>query len=190
MEVGIVDDKKTGLIKYMNDFVLGIILAAAGIWLLFGKITDHEVSTGQGGFIARPDVWVRFMAIILIVDAAVLIVRSIVKKNDDPAGGRFQFYLDSTQVGTIISLVIYTLLLPVFGFFIMTFVVTFYLVLLYSIKEKAWTFRTAPKDQWPKLLLKTLIISTISLLVYWLVFGVALSLQLPGFELFYLLGQH
>lgn len=49
-------------IKKMNDFVLGILMILLSAFLVFGKITETEVKTGQGGFLVRSDVWLRMMA--------------------------------------------------------------------------------------------------------------------------------
>ena len=40
-------------IKKMNDFVLGILMILLSAFLVFGKITETEVKTGQGGFLVR-----------------------------------------------------------------------------------------------------------------------------------------
>ena len=39
-------------IKKMNDFVLGILMILLSAFLVFGKITETEVKTGQGGFLS------------------------------------------------------------------------------------------------------------------------------------------
>lgn len=171
-------------VRHMNDFVLSIITAILGIWLLFGKITEAPVKTGQGGFMARSDIWLRMMAVLLIFMAIVLCIRAFVGKEFKEEDAKFHFYLDSTVIATVIALVLYAILLPKLGFFVTTFIGTFYLMLLYSVKEKAWKFSTVPKDAWGKILLKCVIASAIFLVIFWLVFGKLLAVQLPKFELF------
>ena len=171
-------------IRHMNDFVLSILTAILGVWLLFGKITQAPVKTGQGGFFARSDIWLRMMAVFLIVVAVALCVRAFIGKDFKEEDARFHFYLDSTVVATVIALIVYAIALPKLGFFITTFLGTFYLMLLYSIKEKSWTFTTVPKEEWGKMLLKCLVVSAIFLVIFWVVFGKLLAVQLPEFELF------
>ena len=71
----------------MNDFVLGILMTIFGLWLLFGKITEMEVQTGQGGFLARSDIWLRMLAVILILVSVILIIRSINFKKEEVVEG-------------------------------------------------------------------------------------------------------
>ena len=63
-------------IKKMNDFVLGILMILLSAFLVFGKITETEVKTGQGGFLVRSDVWLRMMGVFLVIVAVILIIRS------------------------------------------------------------------------------------------------------------------
>ena len=171
-------------IKHMNDFVLSILTMILGIWLLFGKITEAPVNTGQGGFIARSDIWLRMVAVLIILVSVAIMVRSIVGKNFKAEDGKLHFYLDGTIIATVIGLIVYAILLPLLGFFITTYIGTFYLMLLYSVKEKSWTFRTVPKEQWAKILIKCAAASGIFLLIFWLIFGKLLAVQLPELTLF------
>lgn len=174
-------------IKHMNDFVLGILMIIVSAFLFFGKITQTEVATAQGGYLARPDIWLRMIAVFLFAVSVVLIIRSINFSKSEEVDG-FSFYIDSTVIATIVSLIAYALALPVIGFFISTYAITFYLVLLYSVKEKGWNFNSVPKGNWGKMLIKSVITAAVLLLVFWFVFGKLLAIQLPGFELLYLLG--
>ena len=170
-------------IKHMNDFVLGILMVAFGLFLVFGKITQMEVQTGQGGFFARSDIWLRGMAALLIFVSVVLIIRSINFKKADEVEG-FKFYLDSTVVATVIALILYAVALPKLGFIISSLVITFYLVFLYSVKENNWKVTSLPQGQLVKLLVKSVITSVVMLAVLWVVFGKLLAIQLPTFALF------
>ena len=151
-------------IKKMNDFVLGILMILLSAFLVFGKITETEVKTGQGGFLVRSDVWLR-------------------KKEGEEAEG-FHFYLDSTVVAVIVSLIVYALALPKVGFMITTFLMCLYLVILFSVKEQSLTFRTVPKALWGKLLVKGVLSAAVMLAVFWFIFGKLLSVQFPTFSLF------
>lgn len=169
-------------IKHINDFVLGILMVGVSAYLFLGKITETEVTMSQGGYFARSDVWLRMIAVMLFVVAVVLIIRSINFKKDEDVE-KFHFYLDSTVVATVASLVAYAVALPIIGFFISTFAMTFYLVLLYSVKEQGLRFKEVPKSDWGKIILKSAITSAILLVVFWLIFGKLLAIQLPEFSL-------
>lgn len=171
-------------IRHMNDFVLSILTCILGLLLLFGKVTEAPVTTGQGGFMARSDIWLRMMAIFMLVVGVALLVRSFIGKEFKQEDAKFHFYLDKTVIATVVALIAYAIALPKLGFFITTFLGTFYLMLLYSIKERAWSFTTVPAGNWGKLLLKCLIGSAIFLVIFWLVFGKLLAVQLPEFALF------
>lgn len=173
-------------IKKMNDFVLGILMIFLSAFLVFGKITEVEVKTGQGGFLTRSDVWLRMMGVFLFVVSIILIIRAIGigKKGQEHQAEPFNFYLDSTVVAVVLSLVVYALALPKIGFFITTFLMCLYLVVLFTIKEKSWTFRTVPANMWGKILFKGCVTAAVLLVVFWLVFGKLLAIQLPTFELF------
>ena len=67
-------------IKKMNDFVLGILMILLSAFLVFGKITETEVKTGQGGFLVRSDVWLRMMGVFLGIVAVILIIRSLARR--------------------------------------------------------------------------------------------------------------
>lgn len=169
-------------IRHMNDLILGILMIGVSAFLFFGKITEQEVQTSQGGFLARSDIWLRMMAVFLFAVSVVLIIRSINFKKEEIAE-KFSFYIDSTVIATIIALIVYAIALPLLGFFFTTFVITLYLVLLYSIKEQGLKFTAVPKGAWGKLALKSLITAAVLLIVFWLIFGKLLAIQLPEFSL-------
>ena len=168
-------------IKKMNDFVLGILMILLSAFLVFGKITETEVKTGQGGFLVRSDVWLRMMGVFLVIVAVILIIRSFGKKEGEEAAG---FHLDSMVVAVIVSLIVYALALPKVGFMITTFLMCLYLVILFSVKEQSLTFRTVPKALWGKLLVKGVLSAAVMLAVFWFIFGKLLSVQFPTFSLF------
>ncbi len=171
-------------IKRKNDFVLSILAIITGLYLVFGKITEAEVKTGQGGFFARSDIWLRAMGAAMILVAVILAIRAIVKDPENEEDKKFHFYIDSTVIATVLMLIVYALALPKFGFFISTYLGTLYLMVLYSVKERGHSFKSIPKGDLGKILIKSLIISAIFLVVFWLVFGKLLAVQLPEFSLF------
>ena len=174
-------------IKHVNDLILGILMIGVSAFLFFGKITQSEVQTAQGGFLARPDIWLRMMAVFLFVVSVILIIRSINFSKSEEVD-KFSFYIDSTVIATVLSLIAYAVALPWIGFFVSTYTMTFYLVMLYSVKEKGWNFNSVPKGNWGKILVKSLITAAILLVVFWFVFGKLLAIQLPGMEILYVLG--
>lgn len=168
------------MIKKMNDFVLGILVILLSAFLIFGKITETEVKTGQGGFLVRSDVWLRMMGVFLLVVAVILVIRSLnLGHRKEEATEPFSFYIDSTVIAVTVSLIAYALALPFVGFMISTFAICMYLVVLFSIKEKAWTFRSTPKEAWGKILLKGILTAVVLLIVFWFIFGKLLAIQLP-----------
>lgn len=170
-------------IRHKNDMVLGIIMSAASMFLIFGKVTEQKVNTNQSGFFGRPDVWLRGLGVLLLLISVILIIRAIDFKNEGTED-KFHFYIDSTVIGLVISLILYTILLPKVGFMITTFAETFYLALLFTVKERGLSFPTVPKKDWGGILLKCIITSAVLLVVFWIVFGKLLAIQLPTFELF------
>lgn len=131
----------------------------------------------------RSDVWLRMMGVFLVIVAVILIIRSFGKKEGEEAEG-FHFYLDSTVVAVIVSLIVYALALPKVGFMITTFLMCLYLVILFSVKEQSLTFRTVHKALWGKLLVKGVLSAAVMLAVFWFIFGKLLSVQFPTFSLF------
>ena len=91
-------------IKKMNDFVLGILMILLSAFLVFGKITETEVKTGQGGFLVRSDVWLRMMGVFLIIVAVILIIRSFGKKEGEEAEG---FHLERPPQHTQHELIVH-----------------------------------------------------------------------------------
>ena len=172
-------------IKQKNDFVLALMVYALSAFLGFANITESEVTTGQGGLLARTDVWLRMIAVFMAIVATILVVRSLGLLGKVVAEkSKFTFYLDGTIVGIMTSLILYALALDYVGFFVSTFSITFYLVLLFSVREQSFTFRTFPKKDWPRLLLKGVLTAVALLVMFWLIFGKLLAVQLPTWELF------
>ncbi|MBO6270601.1 MAG: tripartite tricarboxylate transporter TctB family protein [Clostridium sp.] len=170
-------------IRHKNDMVLGLITTAFSMFLIFGKITEQKVNTNQSGFFGRPDVWIRGLGILMLLISVILMVRAINFKKEETED-RFHFYIDSTVVGLVISLILYTVLLPKLGFIITTFAETFYLALLFTVRERGLSFRTVPGKDWGGILIKCIITAAVLLVIFWIVFGKLLAIQLPTFDLF------
>ena len=162
-------------IRHKNDMVLGLITTAFSMFLIFGKITEQKVNTNQSGFFGRPDVWIRGLGILMLLISVILMVRAINFKKEETED-RFHFYIDSTVVGLVISLILYTVLLPKLGFIITA--------LRFTVRERGLSFRTVPGKDWGGILIKCIITAAVLLVIFWIVFGKLLAIQLPTFDLF------
>lgn len=167
-------------IQKVNDFVLGLLMIGLSAFLVFGKLTEAEVKTGQGGFLARSDIWLRMIGVFLFIVSVLLIIRACRGKEKEP----FHFHMDTAAASVMAMLILYAIIMPYLGFMITTFISAFYLVVLFSIKEKSYTFKTFPKSDYPKMLRNSAITAAVMLLAFWFIFAELLSVKLPGFDLF------
>jgi hypothetical protein len=170
-------------IRHFNDFVLGLLMSCVSLYLILIKVTEKKVPTPQGGFLSRSDIWLKMIAVLLLVVSLILIIRSINFKKEESIN-KFCFHITSTEVCVIVSLILYALILPKLGFFISTFLITFYLVALFSVKEEGYNFSSVPKKRITNICIKGLITSGILLVVFWFIFGKLLAVQLPEFTIF------
>jgi len=130
--------KKKLVIKKVNDFVLSILMLIVGLYVVFGpKTVSHIAQNGLGGFFARPDVYMKALAVALIVLSIILIIKSIgfVEFGEKIEG--FKFYVNREIIFTTILLIVYTIVLPKIGFFISTFLMVVSLVLIFSYRKIA-----------------------------------------------------
>ena len=147
-------------IRHTNDFIIGMILLALGIYVLFtGNIVHGTIPAHlPGGYLTRPDVYVRLIAAFLTFCAAILVIRSInFTRTADTKG--FRFVLSKEVLITVAGLIVYTVLLTHMGFFISTFLFVFLLSCVYLRKEK-----TGPGK--PPLTRKEIVKSLIIICVY------------------------
>lgn len=167
------------MIKKMNDFVLSLIMIVLSLFLIFGNVTEGGTTMGQGGPLAKPDVWLKLLAALMLVFSVILLIKSISFKRDGQDKEKFSFALNSTVILTIVGLSIYTALLPVIGFFVSTFLLSMFLCLLFSIKENKKSIKTMGKNEWFAYILRSFGFSLVMLLVLYLVFGKLLAIHLP-----------
>lgn len=170
------------MIKKTNDFVLSILMLGVSAFLCFGKIVQNVPATSQGGLLARSDVWIRMIAIYLAIVAVILLITSINFRRSEQTEG-FKFMLDSTIISTVVGLVLYTVLLPILGFFICTFAMTLFLVVMYTVREEGRQFRSLDKRVTLRVGLKGVITAAVLLAVFWFVFARLLGIQLPEMTL-------
>ena len=167
-------------IKKTNDFVLGIMMIFVSMFLMFGNITDNVPATSQGGTLARADVWIQMIAVILAVVSVLLIIKSIdFQGKGTGEKEKFSFALDSTVVCITAILILYALLLPVVGFFITTFAAIFFLVFLFTLREEKLALRKLTKKDAVRITVKSVITALVMLVVLWLIFAKLLAIQLP-----------
>ena len=76
-------------------------------------------------------------------------------------------------------LVIYTLVLPIIGFEISTFVLAFLLCFSFGVKEDDIAFKDADFKVIGPILLRSLVFSILMVIALYLIFGKLLQIQLP-----------
>jgi hypothetical protein len=170
---------KSSKIKSMNDLIGGILLIALGLYLCIDKnITQGRVTTGNGGIMVRPDMYLRMLGGLLVFLAVLMVVRSInFKKVAETAG--FKFVITKENGLTAVALVLFTIALPWIGFAISTFVLTVFLVLLYMRKEFNIRFREIGKKELRKRLGTTFVFAAILDVFVYFIFAKVLHVTLP-----------
>ena len=128
---------KRKFLKSTNDFVIGMIMLALGIYVL---LTD-DILRGPIPVVSivhpliLPDTYVRFIGGVLTFISAILVVKSINFFGKSETKG-FSFAISREVVLTVVCLVAYTALLPVIGFLVSTFLLIFSLTCIYLRGEK------------------------------------------------------
>lgn len=170
--------KKIG-IKHVNDFILAVAMLALSAFLIFyPDITTTIPKLAQGGFFTRADVYIRMLAVILLIASGVLLIRSLTLAPVG-SGGRFHFLTAKSAVLTAAALIVYTLFLPWIGFFVSSFLMIVFLNLLYCFQEKNKGWKEYSKQESLHMLLSAMIYSLVLMLILWLVFSKLLGVRLP-----------
>ena len=94
---------KVKMIKVFNDFLLGVMMMGVSLYLLIGEIATNIPKTSQGGYLSRADVWIKMLAIMLLLVSIILVFKSINFKKGETK--KFEFFLDGAIVSTIIGLI-------------------------------------------------------------------------------------
>ena len=168
------------LFKNTNDFIIGVVLLVLGIYVLFtDDIVQGNFVANAGGPLVRPDVYVRLIGGFLAFFAAILTLKSI-NFSRSAETKSFHFNLNPEVVLTMVSLIIYTILLTRIGFAISTFLLVFFLTCMYMRKE---TTGEGKPPLTRKGLVKTLIIilvySLLLVLFVYYIFSRVLYVVLP-----------
>ena len=169
-------------IKRKKEFILAVCMIIIGLFLVFYKgIIMNLPAVDRGGYFNRPDVFIRFWALLMVLDSVVILIRSLVK---EPEGGKEKpFYLDATIILIAASLLIYIFLLQWIGFIASTFLIVLFLNLMFVCREEH--IRPADlKTMDRKVLLKKIgfavIYSAVMVVVLYLVFAKALRVVFPS----------
>lgn len=170
--------KKT--IKNVNDFVLAVLMLALSLFLLLcPNITSNIPSVSMGGYFTRPDVYIRMLALFLVVASLALLIRSLNlgKKAQQISG--FHFTINSTVIMTVAALLLYCVLLPVAGFYICTAAILLFLNGLDVYKENNKKLKDYTKKELIKYTVIDVIYTGCMVVVLWLVFAKLLGVRLP-----------
>jgi hypothetical protein len=171
---------KPKLIRSVNDLVIGAALLLLGVFILTTKhVMLGTADTGSGGVLVRPDVYVRLIGGCIAFLSAILIVKSFNFRKSEKTEG-FAFALNKEVAFTVAALVLYALLLPVIRFFASTFLLLFFLTVLYLRKEGVGE---APGKPHRTVVLKQLAIAAVysvlmTIFVY-IIFANVLKVSLP-----------
>jgi len=128
---------KRNLLKNTNDFIIGLALLGLGIYVILTDNMVQGVIPAQlpGGYLTRPDVYVRMIGGFLALCAAILMIKSFNFERTTETT-KFRFVISWEIVFTVVSLSVYTILLTRVGFFVSTFLLVFFLAAMYLRKEK------------------------------------------------------
>jgi hypothetical protein len=119
----------------MNDFVSGLALIAASVWLMVSKnITEGRIIDTEGGAFVRADMYIRMLGGLMFFLAFLMVIRAINFRKATETKG-FSFTITKESLLTIIALVVFIILLKPVGFGITTFAFTFFEVCLYMHRE-------------------------------------------------------
>jgi hypothetical protein len=172
---------KSNLFKSVNDVIIGAALLIVGVFITFyDNIIKGTVSDSVGGYLVRPDVYVRMIGVLLAVCSLILILKAINFKRVAETEG-FQFVMTKEVALTGLSLLLYAVLLDPVGFYITTFLLTMFLTLMYMRLER--------KGEGQGLVRRNVIVaaiySVVMVIVIHLIFAKVLNVILPVGEIFY-----
>jgi hypothetical protein len=128
---------KTRFLKSVNDFVIGTVLLGFGIFIArYKDIVKGTIAESAGGYLVRPDVYVRLIGVLLIICSLILVIKSINFRFRRPAETRgFHFVITKEVVISCLALLLYAVMLEPAGFNITTFLLTLLLTYMYMRKE-------------------------------------------------------
>ena len=169
-------------IKHMNNFVLSIFTFIIGMYITFApNVVTNMSSKQEGGFFARPDIYLKMLSGSLIVLAILLVIKSVGKIDESRmADCKFQFYLNSEIVYSTIALILYAVLLPLIGFAVTTTALVFFLVFLFAIPALRDIHDTVlKKREIKKLIIIDFFYTIILVIIMYLLFTYLFGISLP-----------
>ena len=126
---------KSNKIRNMNDFFIGIVFVAAGLWLMLSKkTTEGKILTTQNQGILQADTYIKMLGGLMFFLAILVLIRSINFKKEAETKA-FSFHITKESFLTFIALVMFLVLLKPLGFAITTTSFTVFTVCLYMLKE-------------------------------------------------------
>ncbi len=121
--------------------------------LLCPGIISNIPKMSTGGFFSRADVYIKGIGAILAFVSLLLIIKSInFTRSSDISPLKIQ--LNKEIVITAILLILYTLTLPGYGFFVTTPILLFILNLMYALKEQKAQTQRKPDESTPAQIIK------------------------------------
>jgi hypothetical protein len=168
---------KSEKIKSMNDFIIGIALMAASVWLLVSKnITEGRIIDTAGGIFVRADIYIRILGGLMFFLALLMVIRAINFKKAAETKG-FSFTITKESFLTIIALVVFIIILKPIGFAVTTFLFTFFEVCLYMRRENKG--KGLDRRGWIKKTAFAAVFSLILITIVYFLFAKALLVTLP-----------
>jgi hypothetical protein len=163
--------------KSMNDFITVILMTAAGLFLVFSdKIVGEKVKgIPPGGIWVRADMYLRLLGGFLLFLTVLLFIKNLNFRKSETT--KLSIPITPQAIWTILSLVVYTLLLRTLGFALDTFLVSFFLVWLYMRIENKNKILT--RQMHIKMLLINAAFSLSLVLIIYVLFGMVLRVSLP-----------
>ena len=127
------------------DFIMGLILLILAIVLISVDVTNgaeamlNKVGHFVSAPIALPGIYVNLAAWLLLFLSVALILRSVRlphQKSADNDAERITIHLNSAAVTTMITLVVYVIVMPKVGFYLSTTALCAVISFSFSVKEK------------------------------------------------------
>ncbi len=121
-------------IKKVNDFILGLISIAVGLYLLLSQSVVEGIMLFKTiPFLAEPRTYVQFLGILLLVFGIPLAICSISLKRERE---KVNFTIKRETLITVIAIILFVPAYRLLGFLIPTFCLTFGLSLVYGFCEE------------------------------------------------------
>ena len=140
--------------KVNRDSVLGIVLLGIGAYIVFGKnVVVGKLISLNDIYLARADVYLRGLGILLCLLSGILIVRSLLTHDNAEAQKAIQ--IPGVVLISIVSLVLFAVFLPAVGFMVSGTVFCSAITAAYWFKEKGIVF--ADRQKVARVLLASLV---------------------------------